>query len=192
MRFTRLPVVAAVFAVLAMPALAAAQAPLEDSVVGSGVGNVPQFPVPFDIDAHSGPSGENPTGTVRFVSQPFQIRLEGSVTCLRVSRNRAVIGMVTATGTPVFIDVTDGTPDLIGVVFPVAPPAAPCPAPGIQPSALPILSGDIVVTDAPPLPTTKDQCKNGGWRNFPDFNNQGDCASFVASGGKNPPGKSAG
>ena len=186
MRFTRLSVVAAVLAVLAMPALAAAQAPVEDSVVGSGVGNVPQLPVPFDIDAHSGPSGENPTGTVRLVSQPFQIRLEGSVTCLRVSRNRAVIGMVTATGTPVFIDVTDGTPDLIGVVFPVAPAAAPCPAPGIQPSPAPILSGNIVVTDAPALPTSKDQCKNG-WKSFGVFKNQGDCVSFVASKGKNPP-----
>jgi hypothetical protein len=38
---------------------------------------------------------------------------------------------------------------------------------------------------APPLPTTKDQCKNGGWRNFPGFRNQGDCVSFVATNGKN-------
>ncbi len=36
-------------------------------------------------------------------------------------------------------------------------------------------------------PTTKDQCKNGGWRNFPGFKNQGDCVSFIATGGKNPP-----
>jgi Tol biopolymer transport system component len=37
--------------------------------------------------------------------------------------------------------------------------------------------------------TTKDQCKNGGWRSYPGFENQGDCVSFVATGGKNPPGK---
>jgi hypothetical protein len=37
-------------------------------------------------------------------------------------------------------------------------------------------------------PTSKDQCKNGGWRNFPGFKNQGDCVSFVATGGRNPPG----
>ncbi len=37
------------------------------------------------------------------------------------------------------------------------------------------------------LPTSKDQCKNGGWRNFGVFKNQGDCVSFVATGGKNPP-----
>ena len=47
--------------------------------------------------------------------------------------------------------------------------------------------GDIVVIDAPPLPTTKAQCKNGGWRNFGVFKDQGDCVSFVATGGKNPP-----
>jgi hypothetical protein len=38
-----------------------------------------------------------------------------------------------------------------------------------------------------PLPTIKDQCKHGGWKNFPQFKNQGDCVSFVATGGKNPP-----
>jgi hypothetical protein len=37
-------------------------------------------------------------------------------------------------------------------------------------------------------PTSKDQCKNGGWRNYPGFKNQGDCVSFVATGGKTPPG----
>jgi hypothetical protein len=37
------------------------------------------------------------------------------------------------------------------------------------------------------LPTSKDECKNGGWRDFPEFENQGDCVSFVATGGKNPP-----
>jgi hypothetical protein len=37
------------------------------------------------------------------------------------------------------------------------------------------------------LPTTKEECKNGGWRNFPDFKNQGDCISFVATGGKKLP-----
>ncbi|MBI3636007.1 MAG: hypothetical protein HY216_07300 [Candidatus Rokubacteria bacterium] len=39
----------------------------------------------------------------------------------------------------------------------------------------------------PPLPTSADQCKNGGWRAFGVFKNQGDCVSFVATGGKNPP-----
>lgn len=42
-------------------------------------------------------------------------------------------------------------------------------------------------TGGAPVPTSKDQCKNGGWRNFPQFKNQGDCVSSVATGGKNPP-----
>jgi hypothetical protein len=50
-------------------------------------------------------------------------------------------------------------------------------------------TGDIVVTDARPFPTTKDQCKNGGWKSYGVFKNQGDCVSFVATRGKNPPGK---
>ena len=34
--------------------------------------------------------------------------------------------------------------------------------------------------------TSKAQCRDGGWQSF-GFKNQGDCVSFVASGGKNPP-----
>ncbi len=41
-----------------------------------------------------------------------------------------------------------------------------------------------MVTDAQPFPTSKDQCKNGGWRNYSGFKNQGQCVSFVAPGGK--------
>lgn len=37
------------------------------------------------------------------------------------------------------------------------------------------------------LPTNKDQCKKGGWQSFGVFKNQGDCVSFVATGGKNLP-----
>jgi hypothetical protein len=41
------------------------------------------------------------------------------------------------------------------------------------------------------VPTSKDQCKGGGWQHLGDnqgqlFKNQGDCVSFVATGGKNP------
>lgn len=41
----------------------------------------------------------------------------------------------------------------------------------------------------PKIPTTKDECKKGGWKNFtnPSFKNQGDCVSFVSTHGKNPP-----
>jgi len=36
-------------------------------------------------------------------------------------------------------------------------------------------------------PTSTDQCTNGNWRQFSMFKNQGDCVSYVASSGKNPP-----
>jgi hypothetical protein len=37
-------------------------------------------------------------------------------------------------------------------------------------------------------PTDANQCKNGGWQNYGGmFKNQGDCVSFVATKGKNPP-----
>lgn len=41
-------------------------------------------------------------------------------------------------------------------------------------------------------PTTKEQCNKGGWHDFglsgaSVFKNQGDCVSYVATGGKNQP-----
>jgi hypothetical protein len=38
------------------------------------------------------------------------------------------------------------------------------------------------------LPTRADQCKNGGWQTFGIFKNQGDCVSYVTTGGQNPAG----
>ncbi len=40
------------------------------------------------------------------------------------------------------------------------------------------------------VPTSSDQCKKGGWQNLTDsdgtpFKNQGDCVSYVATGGRN-------
>jgi hypothetical protein len=37
------------------------------------------------------------------------------------------------------------------------------------------------------VPTSTDDCKSGGWQSFAGFKNQGDCVSFVVTGGKNPP-----
>ena len=49
------------------------------------------------------------------------------------------------------------------------------------PSAVgePILAGDLTVTDSQPLPSSKEQCKNGGWRTFGAFKNQGECVGIV-------------
>ena len=41
-----------------------------------------------------------------------------------------------------------------------------------------------------PVPTSREQCRNGGWQNLTDnngtpFRNQGDCVSFFSTGGRN-------
>ncbi len=52
------------------------------------------------------------------------------------------------------------------------------------------LQGTLVVDEL-----SKDDCKQGGWQTILDlsgdplFNNQGDCVSFVATGGRNDPGQ---
>jgi hypothetical protein len=41
-----------------------------------------------------------------------------------------------------------------------------------------------------PFPTDKAECKKGGWQNYGGaFKNEGDCVSYVATRGKNEPGK---
>lgn len=73
-------------------------------------------------------------------------------------------------------------------------PPTSCPAPGAPPppdfsssGGGPLISGDVTVVDAPSLPTTQAQCRDGGWKTYGAFKNEGDCVSFVATGGKNPP-----
>jgi hypothetical protein len=45
-----------------------------------------------------------------------------------------------------------------------------------------------MTTRAQIFPVTKDECKNGDWERFGIFKNQGDCVSYVATGGGNQPG----
>jgi hypothetical protein len=164
----------------------------EDSVTGSGTAG----PYSFVFDAHSGPSGENPggTATISLTSTP-SVFTSGPVTCLAVDGNRAVIGIENGPGSltageGTLIEVTDN-PDALFFRLWFEPPSTCLRDPsGYTPT--PVTSGDIRITDAPPLPTSKDQCKNGGWRNFGVFKNQGDCVSYVATGGKNPPRNTAG
>jgi hypothetical protein len=111
------------------------------------------------------------------------------VTCLAVSGNGAVIGFRSTGGNfPVagfFLVAGDGTPDTLGFTGSGEVPTLCAPPAGT--TQIPVVAGGIVVVDAPALPTSTDQCKNGGWRNYPGFENQGACVSFVATGGKNPP-----
>jgi hypothetical protein len=54
------------------------------------------------------------------------------------------------------------------------------------------VAGSKTTYDFEVRPTTAADCKNGGWQNYgTTFANQGDCVSYVASRGKNEPGKNA-
>ncbi len=200
---------------LATPSLAEAQAPSQDSVAGTGdvFIEVPRDPLPpgvfhlfgFNFSATSGPAGENPTGQVSSLTFGERFGFEeftGTVTCVVVSGNRAAIGATgsSSLGAPAvaLMTVVDGGPANSGldtfnavrqIVFPppAPPPTLDCSTASFSDQHT-VTSGDVVVHDAQPFPTSKDQCKNNGWRNFPGFKNQGDCVSFVATHGKHAPG----
>ncbi len=55
---------------------------------------------------------------------------------------------------------------------------------GLSPKTPPSLAagqfgGGIAVGPLPRVPTSKEQCKKGGWRNYPQFKSQGQCVAFV-------------
>jgi hypothetical protein len=151
------------------------------------------------FNASSGPSGQNPTGTVGLGLDVFgapDAAVAGyNVTCLKVSGNRATIGGVLFFNNgPPFIpanaiwyveDGVGGAPDGAAFGGGVSSPPTTCPdpLPAGNPALLPSVGRDLIVHDAvEPLPTIKSQCKNGGWRNFPQFKNQGQCIAFVDQG----------
>jgi hypothetical protein len=196
----RLPLasVLAIAGVLALPQASGAQVARQDSATGSGS----TFSVysTFDFSATSDPTGGSPSGTATW--SEFGFHFEGTVSCLAVSGNRAVIGIdVDAAASSgfqgFFLTAVDGGPPGSGLDSFDATPTAFTSAGDIVPTDCSlafqlfapdqVTSGDIVVVDAPPLPTSKDQCKNGGWKTYGVFKNQGDCVSFVATGGKNQP-----
>ena len=174
------------------------QVPTGDSVVGQGqtrpFGSL-GVEWSFEFEAHSGPSGEDPSGLVdlgfRLQSMPSNfVHLEGHVTCLSVSGNDAVVGFeVDPPGafgfTGVIVHVVDNGPagsDPPDTVRPVSvnDPTS-CDLSPIIP-VLDVVEGDVTVTDAPALPASRSQCLNGGWRAFPGFKNQGQCIAFVNRG----------
>jgi hypothetical protein len=170
---------------------ASAQAPIGDSITGSGTtGN---FFGRFQIDVRSGPSGQNPTGQASFRSGVIG-PIDGPATCLAVSGNVGVVNLQTPQFGVVSFEIVDnagsGQPDTIeGRATGLNEGRSPTDCSPL-PNGLSeiVVEGDVAVVDAPPLPTAKDQCKNGGWRTYGIFKNQGDCVSFVATGGKNQPG----
>jgi hypothetical protein len=186
MRRFALAVTGLALAMVCFVTTASAQTATRDSVTGIAqallpVPNAPGVAIAddFNFDASSGPSGEDPTGTV--TSFPLT---GGPVTCLNVNGIDAVVGISTPISPGGFlIYVSDqgtqgaGT-DTLELVQVSGPPLV-CPAP-ITPNRA-IFTGNITVIDAQPLPTTKDQCKGGGWKQF-GFKNQGQCIKFVNHG----------
>jgi hypothetical protein len=169
-----------------------------DSVTGTGTVvlevTLPDFTgtfiSSFDLDAHSGPSGEDPFGTVSF---PEVGIVDSPITCLEVRRvtffggsflqatmNFPDLGQVT-------MQISDGgVPDMPDDVV-VSQIASPRAATDCSPLSFGdanvrgrVTSGDVVFVDVPPPPVSKDQCKDGGWQNFGSFfRSQGDCIAFV-------------
>lgn len=156
------------------------------------------------FDAHSGAGGENPRGTVTFTTGERVGFLEdpGAVTCLAVFGNRASIGVnfegFTESPMPLphsailFVEDNGGEGlDKLAVQDLPQPGTAPSVCPDSLPAGLQLGQtytrmftdlGSVAVTDAPgPFPTTKDQCKHGGWAQF-GFKNQGQCVAFVQRG----------
>lgn len=175
-----------------------AAAPL-DTVTATGGGSTITG---LNLSAQSGTSGQNPSGTASFTAFGM-FDIAGSVTCLSVTGPDRGAGTATAPTTAV-LNFVDTNPPFAGTVFttelvdnggngadtistaPTGRSPTDCSAFGGLTDTL--TNGRAVVFDAPPLPTSKDQCKDGGWQSFGVFKNQGDCVSFVATHGKRQPG----
>jgi hypothetical protein len=195
----------------AAPQVFAAQAPQGDSVTSDAVDCFVNDPECFhytflNLDAHSGPSGENPVGTGEWgvIQSLATFTISGAVTCVAVSGKVAIVGFTQSPGfDKTLVRVTDrGGPESGQDLFEVVsqgsfsgsgqPPDCSSFPPTDNSDIVVSRSGvnergDIRVHDAAALPTSTDQCKNGGWRTFAVFKNQGDCVSFVATKGKNLP-----
>src|SRR6476661_740389 len=106
---------------------AGARAPTQDSVLLTGGPAEANQETVFVLDATSGPSGEAPTGQVRFDAVSGSFQLGGPVTCLAVSANTATLNFLDQLGTAPFgittVHVIDnGPPGLIDVdVFDAIP-----------------------------------------------------------------------
>ena len=112
-----------------------------------------------------------PTGTVSFTSSgPGSISGGGACTLAAAGANSATCS-VTYT--------------------PSATPHAPTRADSItgsyggDPGHSASSGSDTLTVDS--MPTSKSQCLNGGWQPYGVFTNQGDCVSYVSTGGANAP-----
>ena len=153
----------------------------------------------IQVDAHSGPSGENPGGQVSFVAGKI-LPISGPVTCLDVAGNTAVMTVAgpfpSAPQFNAFIVrlVDNGGAGLDRFEYfpenPADPGSADC-----QVGSPAYVGGSLIgrallsdVDPQPPVPTSKKQCRRGGFAHF-GFKNKGKCISYVVHhrhGGKHP------
>jgi hypothetical protein len=162
------------------PAVSAAQAPRGDSVTGTAATGAGRGYVEFTFDAHSGPLGERPTGTVRlnaFVGDLGALPL----TCLGVDGNRASMivkapeNTSNVAGLAISVEDNQAGPDKIDWRTLMTLPSD-CPA--ASEVFDPTVSGNVTVSDAPPPPTTYSQCRQGGWVQY-GFDSHAACSSYV-------------
>ena len=190
--------VAAAIAALALlfPAAAAAKPPTSpprlDTATASGDNLVTDdfSSYNIDINAFSGPSGEDPGGQVSFEAGVLRLAFSGPVSCLEVTGNTAIMRVEGPfPERPGFLAFIIRLVDNGGSgrdrfeFYPVLPEIeepldCQTGAPGYFGGTL---IGRAVVTDAPPPPTSKEQCRNGGYATY-GFTNQGLCIRSVAAG----------
>jgi hypothetical protein len=172
---------------------AVAQSPTVDSVQITG--SAPGFPN-IGVNAEQSGAELNATGQA-FLQPSVGAIMGGRVSCLRVTGPDRGAGTPDAPTTAVveFFDIRFG-PVTVKVVDNGGTPTnsdtnqfTTAVGPGCfaeNPDLPPLVPvhGYVVVFDAPPpAPTSKEQCKNGGWRAFGALlKSQGQCVAFVQRG----------
>ena len=171
-----------VLSALVAPAAAPAQTPADlDTAHGVTSGQacfeLPRVGLVCDtltitVDARSGPSGEDPAGTVTYTFRSLVNTT--NVTCLHVEGNAAVVETdrgVLFNARTVYLE--DGPVD--GLSLNVLPPTG-CTTGILRP--IQPATGPVEIHDAQPRPQGKADCKQGGWQRF-GFKNQGQCVRTV-------------
>jgi hypothetical protein len=122
------------------------------------------------------------------IPEPPGFRLEGTGVFTRsdgATLSGTLSGTVDLSTTPVHVTgsfiPTSGTGGLAGVTGEIVTTGDPVGPPGSVGDVF-TMSGTLTIPS--PVPTDKDQCKNGGWQDLADdldqpFRNQGQCVSFV-------------
>jgi hypothetical protein len=145
-------------------------------------------PLQMTVKALSGPTQQNPTGSVEF-TRPSGEKLTGRVTCVSVKGALATVGVrferTLPGGLPAaLIDVLDYSntdiqiPDRVAVTPTFAAPSQ-CPFPVNASGFREATGSTFTVLPAPPLLTTKAQCRQGGWQTYGIFANQRECFAYV-------------